>query len=191
MIVTETAEMAATTVVGCALSADLVRLTIRGLPNTAGVQSLLFDDLSKADINVDDIIQTEIGARIDLCFTIERQHRADVERVIAAAVDVISHADTTIDTGLAKVSVVGVGMRSHPGVAATMFRALGDAEIPIANITTSEIKISCLVAKEHGARALRAVHDAFGLGHRGERTSAAPGVPSTDVSIAPMRAAGG
>ena len=68
---------------------------------------------------------------------------------------------------MAKVSAVGAGMKSHTGVASTMFHALGAAGIPIQNITTSEIKISCIVPKEHGKAALQVVHDAFGLGQAG------------------------
>jgi aspartate kinase len=75
-----------------------------------------------------------------------------------------------VEVGLCKVSAVGTGMRAHAGVAATMFEALAHADINIANITTSEIKISCLVPKEHGEDALRVVHDAFGL------DAAAPGL---------------
>jgi aspartate kinase len=164
MIVTETAEMTKSAVVGCALSAELARLTLRGLPNHAGVQSRIFRTIADAEINVDDIIQTEVDDRVDLCFTVECQHASDVESAVNRAIDQRDVGKVIIEQDLSKVSVVGVGMRSHAGVAATMFRALGEAGVSIANITTSEIKISCLVARQDGARALRAVHDAFGLG---------------------------
>jgi aspartate kinase len=163
MIVKETPEMEDITVVGCALKPDLGRISLRRVPNTPGVQGDIFRHIAATNAIVDDIVQTEHGETADVSFTVDHQDLADVKVVAEQALEAIGRGELAIEIGLAKVSAVGVGMRSHSGVAATMFRALGNAGIPIANITTSEIKISCIVPKERGREALRAVHDAFGL----------------------------
>jgi aspartate kinase len=118
------------------------------------------------------------------CRSVESEHRSSSDRAngddladIKPVLDAIladvgatpakglgSWGAVRVDVGLCKVSAVGVGMRSHTGVASRMFKALAEAGIRIQNITTSEIKISCILAKEDGEKALRAVHDAFGLG---------------------------
>jgi aspartate kinase len=177
MIVPETPDMEQEQVTGVALKTNLGRVFLPSLPNRAGVQSRIFAAIAEANILVDDIIQNEIaGDTMNVSFTVEHSDLADIKPVldrILADLDVPSGkgqgswGPVRVDVGLCKVSAVGVGMRSHTGVAARMFKALADAEgggIRIQNITTSEIKISCILAKEDGERALRAVHDAFGLG---------------------------
>ncbi|MDY7110647.1 MAG: aspartate kinase [Planctomycetota bacterium] len=163
MIVRETPEMERVCVVGCALTPDLARLTVRGLHNTPGIQSSIFRAVSEAGTVVDDIIQIENGDAADVCFTVEAPRLADLRVAVQGALETIGCGALSIEVGLAKISAVGVGMRTHTDVAATMFDALGKAGINIANITTSEIKISCFVPREDGRRALRAVHDAFNL----------------------------
>ena len=163
MIVKETPEMEDITVVGCALKPDLGRISLRRVPNTPGVQRDIFRHIAEASTIVDDIVQTEFGERADVSFTVDHQDLADVKVAVEKALQEIGTGELAIEIGLAKVSAVGVGMRTHSGVAAAMFKALGDAGIHIANITTSEIKISCIVPKEQGQQALQAVHDAFGL----------------------------
>ena len=168
MILRETPEMERVCVVGCALTADLGRLTVRGLPNTPGTESIIFQSVADAGIVVDDIIQIENGDAADVSFTVEAPRLADLKIAVQEALATIGRGEMSIEVGLAKVSAVGVGMRTHTGVAATIFRALGEAGINIANITTSEIKISCIVPREDGRRALRIVHDAFNLGGAGQ-----------------------
>ncbi len=163
MIVKETPEMEDITVVGCALKPDLGRISLRRVPNTPGVQADIFRHIAAARTIVDDIVQTEYGERADVSFTVDHQDLADVKVAVEKALHEIGTGELAVEIGLAKVSAVGVGMRTHSGVAAAMFKALGDAGIHIANITTSEIKISCIVPKEQGERALQVVHDAFGL----------------------------
>ena len=163
MIVKETPEMEDITVVGCALKPDLGRISLRRVPNTPGVQRDIFRHIAEASTIVDDIVQTEYGERADVSFTVDHQDLADVKVAVEKALQEIGTGELALEIGLAKVSAVGVGMRTHSGVAAAMFKALGDAGIHIANITTSEIKISCIVPKEQGQQALQAVHDAFGL----------------------------
>lgn len=174
-----------------ALKTDIGRVTLAGLPNQPGLQRMIFDRIAAAGISVDDIIQTETLGPVGqeggpdfvqshaesptsgLCnvvFTLDKTDLADVRPLVERVLEELGHGRLHVDLGLAKVSAVGVGMQSQPGVAATMFRALSEADgggIRIANITTSEIKISCIVDEADGKRALRAVHDAFDLGNVG------------------------
>ena len=163
IITKETPAMEEITVVGCALTPDLGRISVRGIPNKPGIQALIFSNLAEARVLVDDIMQTEAGETASISFTVEHQDLAEVKPAVQRSLDEIGAGEMAIEVGLAKVSAVGLGMRTHTGVAAVMFSALGQAGIHINNITTSEIKISCIVPKEHGDRALQIVHDAFGL----------------------------
>ncbi|MCH8823198.1 MAG: aspartate kinase [Planctomycetes bacterium] len=166
IITKETPAMEDIKVVGCALTPDLGRLSLRGIPNKPGIQALIFGHLSDAGVLIDDIMQTEIGDTATISFTVEHQDLAEVKPSVQKALEEIGSGELAIEVGLAKVSAVGLGMRTHTGVAAEMFSALGKAGIHINNITTSEIKISCIVPKEHGDLALQVVHDAFGLDQR-------------------------
>ncbi len=163
MITRETREMEDIKVVGCALKPDLCRVSLRRVPNRPGVQGSIFKRIADAGILVDDIVQTEYGDTANVSFTVDHGDLAEVKTAAEQALEQIGTGELAVEIGLAKVSAVGVGMRSHAGVAATMFKALGDAGIHIANITTSEIRISCIVPKDQGNRAFQAVHDAFGL----------------------------
>jgi aspartate kinase len=153
-----------------ALKNDLGRVTLEDLPNRPGIQRDIFENIAKAGISVDDIIQNELetgpnpGQRCNIVFTLEKADLPDITPIIDGVLKSLGQGRTRIDLGLVKVSAIGVGMQSQPGVAATMFRALADAGITIANITTSEIKISCILPEADGAKAVRVVHDAFGLG---------------------------
>ncbi len=180
MIVPETPEMENEMVTGVALKTNLGRVTLPALPNTAGVQSRIFAAIASSNILVDDIIQNESGDSMSVSFTVEHGDLADIKPVLdkiladvgatpAKGLGTGSRGEAPggavrVDVGLCKVSAVGVGMRSHTGVASRMFKALAEAGIRIQNITTSEIKISCILAKEDGEKALRSVHDAFDLG---------------------------
>jgi aspartate kinase len=156
-----------------ALKTDLGRVTLEDLPNMPGLQREIFDRIARAGISVDDIIQHEVetgsvstpGERCNIVFTLDKTDLTDVQPIIDEALKAIGRGRSRVDLGLVKVSAVGVGMQSQPGVAATMFRALADAGVTIHNITTSEIKISCILLETDGHRALRVVHDAFGLGN--------------------------
>lgn len=175
LICKETSEMEDIIVAGCALKKDLGRISLRRIPNRAGVQGMIFSLIGKANVVVDDIIQTTHEDTASLSFTVDHNDLADVKIAANKAIEQLGTGELAVEIGLAKVSVAGVGMRSHSGVAAIMFKALGDAGIPIANITTSDIKISCIVPKEHGERALQVVHDAFQLDKpEGGRLGSAP-----------------
>ncbi len=175
MIVAETKAMEHIVVSGCALKKDLTRVTLRQVPDRPGVVAAIFSAVGAANIVVDDIIQNVLAdGTANISFTVEHGDIADLKNVInnqlqdltapGAGAGPGGGGGATFDTQLAKVSVVGVGMKQSTGVAAKMFGALAREKINIQNISTSEIRISCIVAKEDGEKALRAVHAAFELG---------------------------
>lgn len=179
LITRESPEMENASVVGCALKENLGRVSLRDLPNKPGVDAAIFNALAEADINVDDIIQNEAsGGGMNISFTVEHRDLADIKPAMERALAEFRRGEMSIDVGLSRVSVVGLGMRHHTGVAAKMFTALADAGINIFNITTSEIKISCIINRSDGEKALKAVHAAFDL---------ADGQPTTIDTITPMR----
>ena len=174
-IVAETQAMEDIVVSGVALKKDLIRVGIRHVPDRPGVVATIFSRIAAANVVVDDIIQTVSDERTaNVSFTVEHGDLADIQPICEALVAHFGGGTVAqYDADLAKVSVVGVGMRSHTGVAHRMFDALAAADVNIENITTSEIKISCIVPKHRGPAALRAVHDAFGLGEAGaDKTTA-------------------
>ena len=125
----------------------------------------MFGPLADAAVNVDMIVQTasDDGKSTDITFTL---NRAEVDKALAILQQEkgqIGHFDALLDANVVKVSVIGVGMRSHAGVAARMFRALADRGINILVISTSEIKVSVLIEEEYAELALRALHSTFGL----------------------------
>ena len=166
MIVAETPNMEHIVVSGAALKADLTRVTIKKVPDRPGIAAKIFGDIAAANIVVDDIIQNVFDDNTaNIGFTVERGDLHDIRPVVDRLCKDLGARTAPIYHGeLSKVSVVGVGMRTHTGVAQRMFRALADAQINIQNITTSEIRISCIIANADGPRALQIVHDAFDLG---------------------------
>jgi aspartate kinase len=165
-IVSETQAMEEIVVSGAALKKDLIRVGIRHVPDRPGVVATIFTKIAAANIVVDDIIQTISEQNTaNVSFTVEHGDLGDIKPIVEQLVTHFGGGTTAqFDADLAKVSVVGVGMRSHTGVAQRMFEALAGASVNIENITTSEIKISCIIAKADGPKALRVVHDAFELG---------------------------
>ena len=168
-IVAETEHMEHIVVSGAALKKDLIRVTIKNVPDKPGLAARIFGDVAAANIVVDDIIQTVSDDNTaNISFTVEHGDMQDIKPVVETLIkDLGGKTTATYATDLAKVSVVGVGMRSHTGVARKMFKALADAKINIENITTSEIKISCIIKKDQGNAALQIVHDAFELARAG------------------------
>ncbi len=166
MIVAETPNMEHIVVSGAALKRDLTRVTIKAVPDRPGIAAKIFGDIAEANIVVDDIIQNVYDDRTaNMGFTVERGDLHDIRPVVDRLCRELGARTAPLyQGGLAKVSVVGVGMRTHTGVAQRMFKALADAQINIQNITTSEIRISCIIVNEDGPRALQLVHDAFDLG---------------------------
>jgi aspartate kinase len=164
-IVAETPNMEHIVVSGAALKKDLTRVTIKNVPDQPGVAAKIFGDIASANIVVDDIIQNVMDDNTaNISFTVEHGDLSDIKQVVERITGELGGRSNAIYQGdLAKVSVVGVGMRVHTGVAQRMFKALADAKVNIQNITTSEIKISCIINKSDAAKALQLVHDAFEL----------------------------
>jgi len=164
VIVAETEGMERIVVSGVALKDKLARVTLRGVPDRPGVAARIFHAIATRNVVVDDIIQTVADDRTaTVAFTVDLGELADAKKVVAELCEQLGCA-AVFEDNLAKVSAVGVGMRVHTGVAERMFAALAAAGVNIQNITTSEIKISCLIDRDQGKQALRIVHDAFELG---------------------------
>ena len=152
-------------VAGVTADKKAVKLTVRALPDHPGVVASVFEPLAEAGISVDMIIQNVSKAgHTDLTFTVSRDEADHAESIAKEIVDNVDAEGVTRDDEVAKVSIVGVGMRNHAGVAARMFRLLADNGINIKAISTSEIKTSCLIEAEHADRAVAVLHDGFDLG---------------------------
>lgn len=147
------------------------KITVVGVPDRPGEAATIFTAVAGAGVNVDMIVQNaslaDIG-RTDVTFTCPIASRQVALDSLTAAREAIGFQDLVSEEAIAKISLVGAGMRSNPGVSATFFRALADAGINIGMITTSEIRISVVTSKDDAARAVRAVHTAFGLDSEGE-----------------------
>ena len=150
---------------GVASDKNQAKVTLRGLEDKPGVAALVFSELARKNINVDMIVQnvSQDGKTTDVTFTVGK---ADLDRaasLLEGRRKDIAYARMVTDKNVVKISVIGVGMRSHAGVAQTMFHTLSEKGINIQVISTSEIKISVLVAGEYTELALRALHSAYGL----------------------------
>jgi len=151
-------------VAGVAADKKAVKLTVRALPDHPGVVASVFEPLAEANISVDMIIQNVSKAgHTDLTFTVSREDADRAEAIAKEIVDSVDAEGVTRDDEVAKISIVGVGMRNHAGIAARMFRLLADNDINIDAISTSEIKTSCLIEAEHADRAVVVLHDGFEL----------------------------
>lgn len=160
-IVKEVATMEKMLVRGVTKDTDAARISIIGVPNVPGIAYKIFGKLAAKDINVDIILQSVgRGDTKDIAFTTSKAKSADAIAVLES-LELLSGLEITCDESVAKVSVVGAGMESHPGIAATMFEALFEADINIQMIATSEIKISVLIDAEDADKAVEAVHNAF------------------------------
>ena len=161
-IVKETVKMEKTLIRGVAKDTNVATISVIGLKDTPGVAFKIFNKLAQHKINVDIILQS-VGrdATKDITFTIPRDDGKTAVSAIEGLRDSLNYKEVTVDESVAKVSVVGAGMESHPGVASKMFEALYDAGINIRMIATSEIKISVMIDAEDADRAVRVVHDAF------------------------------
>ncbi len=152
---------------GVTLQKDEAKVTVRDVPDKPGMAAQLFRELATKGINVDMIVQNvSREGSTDVSFTVVKGDLAATLRVTRRVAQAIGAGAVTIDEGIAKLSIVGIGMRSHSGVAAKMFEALARKRVNIEMISTSEIKISCVIRKLHAERAVRAVHQAFGLSRK-------------------------
>ena len=164
MVVDEDEIVEKQVVSGIAYAKNEARVTLVGVNNTPGIASKIFLLLADGNINVDMIIQneTEDGQKTDLTFTVTDTDLEKAQNLLRKA-NHIQYANLVTDNNVAKISVIGVGMRSHAGVAATMFKALADKGINIQVISTSEIKISVLIDAQYTELAVRALHTVYGL----------------------------
>ncbi|MEA2331403.1 MAG: aspartate kinase [Thermoleophilaceae bacterium] len=148
-------------------STSEARITLLGLPDRPGIAAAVMSALAGANVNVDMIIQNEPaseGRLADMSFTVPRDDLLSASEALEPLKDELGFASIQTDEAMGKVSVVGAGMKSHPGVAQKTFQALGDAGVNIEMISTSPIKISCVVREEHVKTAVRELHTAFELG---------------------------
>ena len=140
-----------------------VVFTLTGIPDRPGVAAMIFDRVAGAQVNVDTIIQNVVHGRAEVSFSVPAEDVAATQGALAATQDELGSFSVEQNEELGKVSLIGAGMRSHPGVAATMFRTLADLEINLEMISTSPIKISCMIRRDRIPEAVRALHDAFAL----------------------------
>lgn len=153
---------------GIAFNRDEAKITVVGVPDTPGVASRILGPISDANIEVDVIVQNVAEDKsTDLTFTVHRNDMRTASTIVERVADDLGARRVTYDDKIAKVSLVGVGMRSHAGIASTMFAALADLSINIQIITTSEIKISVVIEEKYLELAVRGLHSAFQLDQPG------------------------
>lgn len=147
-------------------SEEEARITLLGVPDRPGAAAAIFTALAEAGCNVDTIIQNEPlgdGRDAEVSFTISYEDLRAAEQALEPVRTALGIAEIDTDATIGKVSIVGAGMRSHPGVAAKVFQTLAEKNINIEMISTSPIKISCIIRSDHVPEAVRALHDAFAL----------------------------
>ena len=165
LVTQETMNMESVVIRGISLERDQAKVTIQGLPDVPGVASRVFGVIGTTNVNVDMIVQN-VGqdGRARISFTVHKNELAKaLAGLEALAAEIGENVQVSSDDGIAKLSAVGIGMRSHSGVAATMFTALGEAGINIQMISTSEIKITVTIEQSSADEAARVVHRAFKL----------------------------
>ena len=143
-------------------AADVV-FTLTGIPDRPGVAAMIFDAVASAQVNVDTIIQNVVHGRAEMSFSVPAEDVPATRSAIESTHAELGRYEVEINEGLGKVSLIGAGMRSHPGVAATMFRTLAERGINLEMISTSPIKISCMIGRDRIPEAVQALHDAFAL----------------------------
>ncbi len=165
MIMPEIEGMEEITVRGVTLKEDLAEITLTGVPNRAGIAAEIFTEIAKHHVLIDDITQTiyQDGGIANIGFSTTTACLAEARVACDQVIKKLGVGGVEIDEGVSKVSAIGVGMRSHTGVAATMFEALSKAGVNIETISTSEIVIGVTVRSQDGPRALQVIHSAFGL----------------------------
>jgi len=180
-VVGEDQDLESVTVTGVAYDKGEARVMLAGVDDSPGVVANIFGALAAANVGVDMIIQSTASAgKTDVTFTVGKADLPKTRPLMDKIAAGVNAAAVTYDEDVAKVSIVGLGMRSHAGVAAQMFKILADHAINIQAISTSEIKISCLVASKYTELAVRVLHDGFGLG--GPATGAGDKTDKSDAS---------
>ncbi|VAX33604.1 Aspartokinase [hydrothermal vent metagenome] len=169
LVVREDKDMEKVLVSGVAYDKNQSKITILGVPDKPGIAARLFKSIADADIVVDIIVQnvSSDGKSTDISFTVPRP---DVQKAVRITEDVVQNLNAkgiSVDNNIAKVSIVGVGMKTHSGVAAKMFETFAEQGINIKMISTSEIKVSCVIDSKYTELAVRVLHDAFELSKEG------------------------
>ncbi len=144
-------------------SDDEVVFSLREVPDRPGTAAAIFDAVAAEHVNVDTILQNVVHDAAEISFSVPQDDVPAARRALAQAQESVGELEIEEIADLGKVSLVGAGMRSHPGVAARMFRTLADEQINLRMISTSPIKISCLIPRADVERAVRVLHDAFSL----------------------------
>jgi len=152
-------------VTGVACDSDVIKITIKKVPDQPGIAGNIFTGLAEHGINIDMIIQNlQYNNLNDISFTIHNSNLKKVKEIIYEIAENVGSRGVEIDQDVAKVSIVGAGMISTPGIAAKMFKAMGKVDVNIQMITKSEIKISCLIKEDGAQKAVESIHKHFNLG---------------------------
>lgn len=164
MIIKEVKNMEDVVVNGVTLNKNQAKITLCQVPDKPGVAVKLFKNLAVAGLSVDMIVQNVSHTRqTDISFTVAKTDSAKASRITKAVAKKIGAGEVLLDEDIARVSIVGVGMKSHHGVAAKMFGILAESEINIEMISTSDISISCIIKKKNAEIAVKKLHEEFGL----------------------------
>jgi aspartate kinase len=164
LITYEESEMEKALISGIAFNRDEAKLTVTGVPDIPGIASRILGPIADLNIEVDMIIQNVAeDATTDFTFTVHRNDFTKAKQVLSTVSQELGAKQVTGDDNIVKISVVGVGMRSHAGIASTVFKVLADERINIIMISTSEIKISVVVNEKYLELAVRSLHSAFDL----------------------------
>jgi aspartate kinase len=139
---------------------------VRNVPDRPGSAAAIFDAVAVEHVNVDTILQNVVHESAEISFSVPADDVPAARRALARAQESVGELRIEEIDDLGKIALVGAGMRSHPGVAARMFRTLADAEINLRLISTSPIKVSCLIPRTEIEQAVRVLHEAFGLGEQ-------------------------
>ena len=175
LICEEDSSMEQPVVSGIMNDKNQAKITIKGVPDQPGIASKFFTGLAEGNLSVDMIIQNVSDENYtDISFTVTKEDINKATKIVQELGKLIEARDISADPNICKVSIVGAGMRSHPGVAAKMFSALSNENINIIMISTSEIRVSCIIEEKYGELAVRVLHKVFNM-NKAEKNSALKG----------------
>ena len=175
LICEEDSSMEQPVVSGIMIDKNQAKITIKGVPDHPGIASKFFTGLAEENLSVDMIIQNVSDENYtDISFTVTKEDINKATKIVQELGKLIEARDISADPNICKVSIVGAGMRSHPGVAAKMFSALSNENINIIMISTSEIRVSCIIEEKYGELAVRVLHKVFNM-NKAEKNSALKG----------------
>jgi aspartate kinase len=164
LICKEDVDMERPVVSGIMYHKNQAKITVKGAPDKPGIAADIFNSLAEAEISIDMIIQNvSAEGHADISFTLDNGLLDEAIEVVKKAAEIIHAEQVAGDTNIAKISIVGDGMRSHSGIAAIMFKTLSSENINILMISTSEIRVSCIIEEKHTELAVQALHNAFDL----------------------------